>query len=111
MTGEAQSNTLIFLLGKKIPSSMLTSALYSNMKLLPLLLIALDVKKQTSQKTCDVLTHRYGQELRQAYKATDDYNQGVVAALKSTATKCPSSSADFCQGWSSVKNRTLESQQ
>jgi len=59
MTGEAQSNTLIFLLGKKIPqSSMLTSALYSNMKLLSLLLIAaiflafgafgaLDAKKQT----------------------------------------------------------------
>jgi hypothetical protein len=74
---------------------------------------ALDAKKCTTlytftcpvQKTCVVLTHTYGHELQNANKAAHEYNQGVVAAEKLTATKCPSFSKDFCQGWSSVKNR------
>jgi hypothetical protein len=73
---------------------------------------ALDAKKCTTlytftcpvQKTC-VLNHPYSQELQKARQAAHEYNQGVVAAEKLTATKCPNFSKDFCQGWSSVKNR------
>lgn len=74
---------------------------------------ALDAKQCTTlytftcpvQKTCDILTHAYRHELQNAKMAAHEYNHGVVAAEKSTATKCPSFSKDFCQGWSSVKNR------
>ena len=73
---------------------------------------ALDAKKCTTLYTfrcpvqkCDVLAHAYAHELQNAKMAAHEYDHGVVAAEKLTTTKCPSLSKDFCQGWSSVKNR------